>query len=126
MEEGDQVKRFGMMVEASRADYFISSISAVDHHGQFIVGDGTGTRVNGFLNAKKVLIVMGSNKIVPTKEDLYKRIEEFCLPLESGRMRVAYKIPASSLNNVLIINGPNPFNPYPPFHFIIVKKSLGY
>lgn len=49
-----------------------------------------------------VIVVVGANKIVPTYADAVKRTEEYCLPLESARVRVAYAamgVKASSINN---------------------------
>jgi len=122
--EKDQKKTAELYGEGFNADFWISSVCAVSEEGEFLVVDATNTRVGGFTTAKKVLIIIGSNKIVKDRKGLHQRAEEFCLPLESGRARVAYKVPGSSINNSLLIAGPNPFGAPGRFHFVIVKKSF--
>jgi hypothetical protein len=51
-----------------------------------IISDLTGSRVGGVAYAgKKVVIVVGSNKIVKNVEEGQKRTKEFSLPTESAR-----------------------------------------
>ena len=57
--EKDQQKIGSLYAEAFTADYFLSSVGAVSHEGEFIVSDATGTRVAGFTAAKNVLVVVG-------------------------------------------------------------------
>ena len=70
--------------------------------------------------------MIGSNKIVATNEDVQRRTNEYSLELESARVRVDYKIPGSMIVNHLTINGSNPMFDSDRFHFIIVKKALGF
>ena len=70
--------------------------------------------------------MIGSNKIVKNDDDVIKRTNEYCLPLESARVRVAYKLPASTINNLLMLNGSNPTGGDGRIHFIIIKKSFGF
>mmetsp|Transcript_14343 Transcript_14343/g.20008 ORF Transcript_14343/g.20008 Transcript_14343/m.20008 type:complete len:232 (-) Transcript_14343:36-731(-) len=109
------------------ADYFLSSVTAVSETGEFTVVDLTGTRVGPFTHsAGKVIIVVGSNKIVPTYDDAVKRTEEYALPLESARARIAYGVPGSAINNFVAIKGANPWGGQGRFTVIIVKEALGY
>eukprot|EP01091_Cochliopodium_minus_P020078 TRINITY_DN8656_c0_g2_i1.p1 TRINITY_DN8656_c0_g2~~TRINITY_DN8656_c0_g2_i1.p1 ORF type:complete len:241 (-),score=77.46 TRINITY_DN8656_c0_g2_i1:66-746(-) len=124
--ERDPQKQGELYRKGMGADYFISSITAVSQEGNFAVCDLTGTRVGGFTAAKNVIIVIGSNKIVKNDEEVLKRTHEYCLPLESARVRVAYKLPASTINNLLMINGHNPMGGEGRFHFIIIKKAFGF
>jgi len=108
------------------SDVFFSSASALSETGEFLAADLTGSRIAGWLAAKSVVIVVGANKIVPTFEDLQKRLVEWQWPLESARARVAYGVPGSFPNNQLAIRGANPFGPG-RFHVIIVKgAALGF
>jgi len=108
------------------SDVFFSSASGVSETGEFLAADLTGSRIAGWLAAKSVVIVVGANKIVPTFDDLQKRLFEWQLPLESARARVAYGVPGSFPNNQLSIRGANPFGPG-RFHIIIVKgAALGF
>jgi hypothetical protein len=91
------------------------------------VCDLTGSRVGAFnYAAGNLLIVIGSNKIVPTYDDAVKRTYDYCLPIESARVRIAYKVPASAVNNFVAIRGPNPWGAPGRIHVVIVKEALGF
>lgn len=51
-----------------------------------------------------MILVVGTQKIVTDREDGFRRIEEYALPLEDARIQAAYGI-HSAVNKVLIING---------------------
>jgi hypothetical protein len=89
------------------------------------VCDASGTRTGGFNNGKKIIVVLGSNKIVPNLEAAYKRQQEFCFEMESARVRKVYKFPSSWLLNSVTIHGGHAFNAG-RFHFVIIKESLGF
>jgi len=130
LEEKDQSKVSDLRRHAMCADYFLSSASAISETGEIVVCDASGSRTGGFLTAANVVVVVGANKIVPTYADAIKRTEEYALPWESARARIAYKaygVQGSAINNLLSIKGPNPFGKKERFHIIIVKgESLGY
>lgn len=108
--EADQAKAAKLRREASLADYFLSSVCAVTEQGDLIVVDLTGSRVGPFAyDAQKVVVVVGANKITKDYDTAVKRTYEYCLPLESARVRVAYGVPASSINNFVALRGPNPW-----------------
>jgi len=124
--EKDQAKATQLRRKAMAADYFISSVTAVTKDGVMTVCDASGSRVGGFgYAANQVIVVLGANKIVANYDEAVRRTEKYCLPLESARVRVAYKLPASSINNFLAINSGSGFAPG-RYHVIIVKEALGY
>jgi len=125
--EKDQQKAADLRRHSITADYFFSSVCAVSETGDFVVVDLTGSRTGAFsFSAGHLVLVVGANKIVPTYEDAVARAHNFCLPMESARVRVAYKVPASSINNFVAIRGGNPWGAPGRFHLIIVKEVLGY
>jgi CheY-like chemotaxis protein len=121
MAKSSEIRRLKGMT----ADNFLSSVCAITEDGSFTVCDLTATRTAGFLSAKKVVIVVGSNKLVKTHEDAAKRTNEFSWQLESARSRVVYKVPGSFIGSSLTINGGNPYAPG-KYHFVIVKDLLGF
>jgi len=126
LEEKDQTKSWALRVRGYSADYFISSVCAISENGDLVVCDASGTRVGGFLGgAKNLIVVVGSNKFVPTYKDAIDRMEEYCLPVESARARVAYGIQGSQIAFVASIKSANPFGS-PHIHVIVVKEKLGY
>jgi L-lactate utilization protein LutB len=125
--ESDPAKQAKLRAEALTADYYFSSVSAVTEDGSLLVCDLTGTRTGAFIQAAgHVVIVIGSNKIVPNLEAARARQNDYCLQLESARVRVAYKVPASQINNSVEITGSNPWGAPGRFIFIIVNESLGF
>jgi len=109
------------------ADYFLSSVTALTEEGEFTVVDLTGTRVGPFTHsASKVIVVVGSNKIVSNYDAAVKRTEQYCLPLESARASIVYGVPGSAINNFVAIKGANPWGGQGRFHIVIVNESLGY
>jgi hypothetical protein len=76
--------------------------------------------------AKNPVVVVSSNKIVKDLATGFQRQREYPLALESTRVRVAYKVPASDLKTRLTINGGNPFGNEGRLRVIIINEALGY
>jgi hypothetical protein len=114
-------------VGATVAEVFFTSISAVSETGEMVWADLTGTRTGPVLGAKQVICVIGANKIVPTAAEAVERLKNFCLPAESARVRVVYKVPASAINNQLVVSAADPWGAPGRIHVIIVKgATLGF
>jgi len=110
--------------EAMSADYYFSSVSAIAQTGEIVGADASGTRVGGWVHAtKRVVMVAGTNKIVPDYDAAVKRLREYQLPLESARVRIAFKVPQSTISNMVSI-----FRGVPKerIHIIFVKGSYGF
>jgi len=104
----------------------VDKANAVSESGDLVFADLTGTRVPGVLSGKNVILVVGSNKIVKSYADAVTRLENYVLPLESARVRVVFKVPASAANNIVGIKGSNPFGAPGRIHVIIVKGKYGF
>jgi len=124
--KGDWAAAGAARSQGCNADYFLTSANAVSETGDLVFADLTATRVPGVLQGKNVIIVVGSNKIVPTYTDALARLEKYVLPLESARVRVVFKVPASAANNIVSVKGPNPFGAPGRIHVIIIKGSYGF
>ncbi|RUS18992.1 hypothetical protein BC937DRAFT_88092 [Endogone sp. FLAS-F59071] len=125
LSEKDAAKQGEIRRAGYSADYFLSSVSAITEDGKFAVADLSGTRVSGFLPSKHVIIVSGTNKIVKDAEAASKRTYEYALPAESARARLAYGVPASQINNFLLIESGFAYAP-PRFTIVLVKEQLGF
>lgn len=125
--ESDPAKQAQRYKDMHNAEYYISSASAVSTTGEITAADLTGTKVGAFsYGAGNLILVVGAQKIVPDYAAAVERTEKFALAAESARVRLAYKIPGSSVNNFVAIKGPNPFSPATRVHVVIVKELLGY
>eukprot|EP01120_Amphizonella_sp_Union-15-10_P006883 TRINITY_DN2272_c0_g1_i1.p1 TRINITY_DN2272_c0_g1~~TRINITY_DN2272_c0_g1_i1.p1 ORF type:complete len:255 (+),score=48.12 TRINITY_DN2272_c0_g1_i1:78-767(+) len=125
--EKDPAKQAELRRQSVTAEYFLSSVTAISEDGDITVCCLTGSRSGAFAYAAgKLILVVGANKIVPTYEDAVKRTYDYCLPVESARVRIVFKVPASSVNHFVAIRGPNPWGAPGRIHVIIVKEALGF
>jgi len=112
--------------EGMSADYFFTSVSAIAESGEIVGGDATGTRIGGWVNtAKNVVLVVGTQKIVSDYDTAVKRLREYQYPLESARVRIAFKTPKSTIANMVSIFTGNPYSK-DRIHIIFVKGSYGF
>jgi len=73
---------FEKLRETLCVDLFLTSANAVTLNGDIILVDGTGNRVAATVfGPKKVVIVIGKNKIVDTIEDGFRRVTSICAPI---------------------------------------------
>lgn len=67
-----------------RADMFLASANAVTMTGEIVNRDGCGNRINAMtFGPKKVLLVVGVNKIVTDLDAAFTRIEEVAAPIRA-------------------------------------------
>jgi hypothetical protein len=123
---GDHALSAEMMSKGAVSDLWISSCAAISQDGQLYVGDLTGTRLMGWNTAKHLLVVASASKIVKDENEALERLYKYQLPLESARVRVAYKMPASAVNNLFALKGPNPWGAPRVTVILIKKENLGF
>src|SRR5262245_60182088 len=98
--EGDEIRR--LMTTPS---VMLGSVHAVTEDGILLAGSSSGTQLAAYAaGAGRVILVVGTQKIVADLDEGLRRIEEHSLPLEDARAREAYGMPAT-LNKILIIRG---------------------
>ena len=104
-------------------DFAAGSVHAVTEDGKVLIASNTGSQLGPYAtSAGKVIWVVGGQKIVKDLEEGFKRIEEYCLPLEEEHMQQLYKAD-TNVSKVLIISReirPNRIT------MIIVKEELGF
>ncbi len=113
------------MQEMGAAPAFaIGSVHGVTEDGQIIIASATGSQLPAYAyGAEKVIWVVGAQKISKNLDDAMKRLNEYVLPLESERARIAYGVEGSNISKLLIMN--NEFLPN-RIHLIMVKEELGF
>jgi len=104
-------------------DFAAGSVHAVTEDGHVMIASKTGSQLgpNG-TSAGKVIWVVGAQKIVRDRNEGFRRIEEYCVPLEEEHMQKLRKV-GTELNKVLIIN--REFRPN-RITMIIVKEEIGF
>jgi len=99
----DDEERQAARREAQTADYFLGGINAVSETGELVAADLSGSRVGAYpFAASNVVIVSGVNKIVPTLEDAYDRLESVAYPLENERAQEAYGVESAVAKQVTL------------------------
>jgi hypothetical protein len=68
-----------------------------------------------------VIWVAGTQKLVSSLEEGFRRIREYSYPLEDVRTRQVYGVP-SVINKILIVNGEVPGR----ITLVLVKQNLGF
>jgi len=128
--KGDWATAGGLNKLGLNADLFFSSADAVSQNGDILVVDATGTRTGGFAHtAGEVIVVVGSNKLVPDLASGRQRIEEWSLQLESARARIAYAamgVKGSQIGSAVEIRHGNPYAAPGRIHVVIVEEVLGF
>jgi hypothetical protein len=98
--QADEIRRLG-----AAPDVMLGSVHAVTETGSLITASMGGSQLGPYASgAGRVILVVGTQKIVHDLEDGLRRIEEYAFPLEDARAQAAYGI-HSAVNKVLIING---------------------
>jgi len=89
----DDAERQAARRASQTADYFLGGINAVAATGELVAADRSGSRIGAYpFAAGNVVIVTGTNKIVPTLEDALDRLESVAYPLENERAKEAYGV----------------------------------
>jgi hypothetical protein len=108
---------------AAAPDWFVGSAHAVTEDGSVMIASATGSQLGPIASgAGKVILVAGAQKIVADRERGFRRIYEYCYPLEDQRVRAAQGL-RSGVNQVLIIN-----RLWAPGRVVVllVKQKLGF
>ena len=99
-----EMQRDEMRTIAASPDNVVGSAHAVTDDGSLMIASASGSQLGPIVSgASHVILVIGGQKIVPDIPTGFRRIYEYCFPLEDARARNAYGVP-SGVNNVLIIN----------------------
>jgi hypothetical protein len=95
----DEIRRL-----SSAPDVMLGSVHAVTETGSLLAASMGGSQLGPYVSgAGRVILVVGTQKIVFDLEEGLRRIDEYAFPLEDARAQAAYGI-HSAVNKVLIIN----------------------
>jgi hypothetical protein len=97
--EGDEIRRLG-----AAPDVMLGSVHAVTETGSLLAASMSGSQLGPYVSgAGRVILVVGTQKIVTDIEEGLLRINEYAWRLEDARAQAAYGI-RSAVNKVVIIN----------------------
>jgi L-lactate utilization protein LutB len=121
--EDDGAKRAELRRKSVTADYFISGANAIAETGEIVACDASGSRVGAWpFAAGHLVIVAGTNKIVPTLDDALHRVWEYAYRLEDARAKKAYGIPSVIGKCVILAHEMNRGR----ITLILIREALGY
>jgi acyl-CoA hydrolase len=97
--QADEIRRL-----SASPDVMLGSVHAITETGSLVVASASGSQIGPYASgAGKVILLVGTQKIVSDLEDALRRIDEYAFPLEDARAQAAYGV-HSGVNKVLIIN----------------------
>jgi hypothetical protein len=126
---------YGLRLKGLTADYMIASSNALTLDGKLVNLDGAGNRVAAMcFGPKKVILVVGLNKVAPDLETAMARVKHHAAPINAIRLNRATpcvetgicsdcKSPARICNMWLIIEGHYLED---RLHVKLVGEDLGY
>ncbi len=115
--QGSEMRKLGAAPE-----WAVGSVHAVTEDGKVLVASATGSQLSAYAyGAGRVILVVGTNKIVKNMDEGIRRIYEHTLPLEDARARKAYGM-GSKVAKLLVFNSEAPGR----ITLIMVKEKLGF
>src|SRR5215510_11489517 len=112
-----------MRILRSRPAYIDGSVHAITEDGHIMTASNGGSQLAPYAyGAGKVILVVGTQKIVKDLKEGFRRIEEYSYPLEDARLRAALGVP-SAVGKILITNREMIRG---RTTVILVKEELGY
>jgi hypothetical protein len=85
MDRQTQAREIRKMISAP--DYMLGSVNALTTDGLLVVTSATGSQLGPYVAAGKVILVVGSQKIVPDLETGLRRMREYVFPWEDEQVR---------------------------------------
>jgi hypothetical protein len=97
--QGDEIRRL-----TSSPDVMLGSVHAVTETGSLVAASMGGSQLGPYVSgAGRVILVVGTQKIVSDLDEAMSRVYNYAFPLEDARAQAEYGI-HSAVNKVLIIN----------------------
>ena len=97
--QADEIRRL-----SAAPDVMLGSVHAITETGSLLTASMGGSQLGPYASgAGRVILVVGTQKIVSDLEEGLRRINDYSFPLEDARAQAAYGI-HSAVNKVLIIN----------------------
>jgi hypothetical protein len=97
--QADEIRRL-----MSTPDVMLGSVQAVTETGSLVAVSAGGSQLGPYVGgAGRVILVVGTQKIVADLEEALRRVDEYAYPLEDARAMETYGV-HSGVNKILIIN----------------------
>ena len=101
----------------------VGSVNAVTEDGIVMTASNTGSQLGPYVyGSEHVIWVVGTQKIVKDIDEAVERIYEYCLPLESERLKKIFGSPSNASKKLTISEEIRPNR----ITLIFVKEKLGF
>jgi acyl-CoA hydrolase len=121
MDRKTQMREINQM--SATPDYMLGSVQALTEAGQLVVASASGSQIGPYASgAGKLILVVGSQKIVPSLDAALRRITDHVMPYEDARLREQMGI-GTKLTRILILE-----RDYSPGRttVILVRDPVGF
>jgi LUD domain len=107
----------------STPDVIVGSVHAVTETGSLVIASASGSQLPGYAGGSlRAIWVVGAQKVVPDLSTALRRVEDYCLPLESDRAMKVYGKP-SAINRLLVLNAePEPGRGV----VLLLREAIGF
>jgi L-lactate utilization protein LutC len=123
--EPDRAKQKPFRDKALFADYYLGSAHGITEMGEIVVASNTGSQLPHLTNTSpNIILVVGTQKIVPNLTDAFKRIEEYAVGLEDARLFAQFNAHTTHAKT-LVLHRENP-RLGRTIRIIFVKEKLGF
>jgi hypothetical protein len=97
--QGDEIRRL-----TASPDVMLGSVHAVTETGSLVAASMGGSQLGPYVSgAGRLILVVGTQKIVADLDEALRRVYDYAFPLEDARAQAEYGI-HSAVNKILIIN----------------------
>jgi LUD domain len=97
--EADEIRRL-----TASPDVVVGSVAAVTETGSLVAASASGSQLPSYSGgAAHRIWIAGAQKVVPDLTAALRRVQEYCLPLETARAQEVYGQP-SAINHLLIVS----------------------
>ncbi len=123
--ETDPVKQEELRKQSVLSEYYVSSVHAIAETGEMVVASASGSQLPHLtFTSQHLVLVAGTQKIVPTLDDAFARLKDYVFPLEDARMKsVGY--PGSLMAKILVMAHELPMMGR-TVKLILVNEKLGF
>jgi L-lactate utilization protein LutC len=98
-----QTQRDEMRKIGAAPDVMLGSAHAVTEAGQIVITSASGSQIGPIASgAGKLILVIGSQKIVPDLDSAFRRIKEYVFPYEDARLREAIGVGTKITRTLLL------------------------
>ena len=125
LEEKDPTKQMELRKYSVISDFYLGSVHALAETGELVIASASGSQFPHLaFTSPNLILVVGTQKIVPTIADAHKRIAEYVFPLEDERIKnMGY--PGSLIGKEIILHKEHPLMGR-KVHVILVNQKLGF